>query len=270
MVVFPPCKINLGLQVVARREDGYHELVTCFYPVPWCDVLEIIPSQKFSFTASGIIIPEGKKKNLCIEAYNLLQKDFNLPPVSIYLHKVIPIGAGLGGGSSDAASALVLLNKIFDLKLSHEALARYAAQLGSDCTFFTQPNPMLGRGRGEILEPITVDLKGKFLIIVKPEIHVSTIEAYTGVQPVQPETDLRQALERQPPQNWLNIVKNDFEESVFNRYPAIGSIKKSLYDAGALYASMSGSGSAVFGIFSSECSLKDRYSGMSYWSGWLP
>lgn len=270
MVVFPPCKINLGLQVVARRSDGYHELVTCFYTVPWCDILEIIPSDIFSFTTTGIPIPPGDKKNLCVLAYELLKKDFDLSPVAIHLHKIIPMGAGLGGGSSDAAYTLIALNEIFDLKLSKDALAKYASQLGSDCAFFTQTKPKLGRGRGEILEDINTSLKGKFLVIVKPGVHVSTAEAYSGVRPALPETDLREVLEKNPIDKWRNTIINDFEKSVFEKYPIVGEIKKSLYGAGAEFASMSGSGSAVFGIFPAALSIKDKFPGMLYWSGWMP
>lgn len=269
MVVFPPCKINLGLQVVARRTDGYHDLITCFYPVPWCDILEIIPSDTFSFTATGIPIPPGDKQNLCVLAYELLKKDFNLSPVAIHLHKIIPMGAGLGGGSSDAAYTLIALNEIFHLELSNDALAKYASQLGSDCAFFTQTQPKLGKGRGEILEDINTNLKGKFLVIVKPDVHVSTAEAYSGVRPALPEIDLREVLEKDSVDKWTGVITNDFEKSVFEKYPVISGVKKSLYEAGAAFAGMSGSGSAVFGIFASQPSLKDKFPGMLYWSGCL-
>lgn len=266
MVSFPPCKINLGLNIIGKRPDGYHDLVTCFYPVQWCDILEIIPSEKFSFTASGLPVPGNGEDNLCIRAYNLLKKDFALPPVSIHLHKIIPMGAGLGGGSSDAAWTLRTLNQIFDLNLPREALKAYASQIGSDCAFFIEDTPMMATGRGEILHEINVDLKGKFIVIVKPEVHVSTTEAYAGVKPKQPEHDLKEMLEQTPLQEWKLPVKNDFEESVFANYPVIAEVKKTLYNSGALYASMSGSGSSVFGIFSAAVDLKNIFPGCTYFA----
>ena len=233
MVAFPPCKINLGLNVLRKRDDGYHDIETCFYPIPWTDILEVIPSDKFEFTVSGNAIPGDD--NLCVKAYRLL----NTPPAKIHLHKIIPTGAGLGGGSSDAAWTLRLLNDVFQLKLSKDELKKYAAQIGSDCAFFIEDGPMIGTGRGEILRPAKVDLKGKFIVIVKPDVHVSTAEAYSGIVPKGSKLDLSD----------IRSLRNDFEETIFKKYPAIESIKKSLYQAGATYASMSGSGSAVYGIF---------------------
>lgn len=249
MVSFPGCKINLGLHIVRKRADGYHDLETCFYPVPWQDILEIIPAETLSFTSTGTVIPGAAETNLCLRAYHLLKTDFNLPPVSMHLHKVLPMGAGLGGGSSDGAHTLRMLNTIFSLGLSADALAAYAARLGSDCAFFLHAAPRLGTGRGEILEPIAVSLKDKYLLIVKPDVHVSTAEAYAGVVPAVPAHNLKEILERHPPEAWKELVYNDFEASVFRKYPAIGAVKDALYKQGALYASMSGSGASVFGIF---------------------
>ena len=239
MVAFPPCKINLGLNILRKRNDGYHDIETCFFPVPWTDILEVIPSKEFSFTVSGNPIPGGD--NLCVKAYELLQT----PPAKIHLHKIIPMGAGLGGGSSDAAWTLRLLNDVFSLGLNKEQLKQYAAQIGSDCAFFIDDIPMIGTRRGEVLRPANIDLKGKYIVIVKPDIHVSTAEAYSSVVPMESDFNLDD----------LQSLKNDFEPSVFKRYPEIASIKKSLYDLGAVYAQMSGSGSAVFGIFNTPPSL---------------
>lgn len=245
MIAFPPCKINLGLHVVAKRSDGYHDLETCFFPIPWNDILEIIPAATTSFTTSGNTIPGNDSDNLCLKAYRLLP---SLPPVHIHLHKVIPTGAGLGGGSSDAAHTLRLLNTLFELNLSTTALMDYASKLGSDCAFFIQDNPMIGRGRGEILTPHQVQLKSKYVLLVKPDIHVSTAAAYAHVKPAPPKHALEQVLQK-PISQWKDLLSNDFEPSVFNQYPAIGMIKEQLYAAGAIYASMSGSGATVFGIF---------------------
>ncbi len=255
MVAFPPCKINLGLNVVRKRSDGFHDIETCFYPVKWTDILEVIPSEKFEFTTSGNVIPGGNvEDNLCVRAYKLLKA----PPARIHLHKIIPTGAGLGGGSSDAAWTLRLLNDVFDLKHSKDDLKKFASQLGSDCAFFIEDVPMIGTGRGEILTKANVDLSGKFIVIIKPDIHVSTAEAYSAIVPKESPFDL----------NNIYSLKNDFEESVFKKYPAIQEIKTALYNAGASYASMSGSGSAVFGIFTQKPDEKKMPLSPSY-SGWL-
>jgi 4-diphosphocytidyl-2-C-methyl-D-erythritol kinase len=266
MISFPHSKINLGLQVVSKRPDGYHNLNTCFYPVKWTDIIEIIPAQEFAFTYSGNDIPGNPSDNLCVRAYGLLSKDFKLAPVKIHLHKNIPTGAGLGGGSSDAAFVLRLLNDIFHLALSVNELKKYAAALGSDCSFFIEDKPMLGTGRGEILLPLAINIKGKYILVVKPDIHVSTAEAYAGIIPQPPSYDLMEMLQL-PVERWRDNLKNDFEGSVFAKYPKIEQIKNKLYGSGALYASMSGSGAAVFGIFSSQVDLKKDFPNCQYWSG---
>ena len=267
MVFFPHCKINLGLQIVSKREDGYHDIETCFYPVPWCDVLEVIKSDQFQITQSGTTIPGREEDNLCVKAYQLLKKDFDLQPIKLHLHKVIPTGAGLGGGSSDAAFTLRALNSVFNLNLSDVELRRYSSTLGSDCSFFVNDKPMLGSGRGEILSETSVSLKGKFLVLVKPDIHVSTAEAYAGVIPKQPTHAIKEILAL-PIAEWRGRLKNDFEESVFKKYPQIETIKNELYEQGALYASMSGSGASVFGIFDSPHDLKNKFRG-DFWAGEL-
>ena len=268
MVAFPPCKINLGLRVLQRRQDGYHDIDTCFYPVPWTDILEIIPASSFQFTLTGIPVTSDPEDNLCVKAYRLLQQEFAFGDVEMHLHKIIPSGAGLGGGSSDAASVLRLLNTVFKQSLSTETLQTYAARLGSDCAFFADPKPMIGSGRGEILEDIRLTLSGKFLVIVKPNIHVSTAEAYAYVVPKVPGVQVRQVVSKDIAL-WKDELINDFELSVFKQHPVLKSIKESLYRSGAVYASMSGSGAAMFGIFNHETDLRSTFSSMTYWASYL-
>ncbi len=267
MVTFPPCKINLGLHVLSKQTDGYHSIVTCFYPLPWTDVLEILPSDSLTFTQTGIVIPGRPEDNLCMRAYHMVGQDFKLTPVQIHLHKIIPTGAGLGGGSSDGAHTLRLLNMIFSLGLSQQQLMQYASRLGSDCPFFIQDDPMIGKGRGDILEPLSMTMRGFYLRLFKPEIHISTAEAYSSVSPQPVITDLPVILEK-PVHLWKDELKNDFESSVFKIHPCIHQIKNELYEAGALYASMSGSGSSVFGIFKND-QKPEIFSMKETWSGWL-
>ncbi len=268
MVSFPFCKINLGLQIVSKRPDNYHNIVTCFYPVPWTDVLEIIPARSFTFAQTGIAIQGKPEDNLCVKAYNLIKEEYKVRPVKMHLHKVLPAGAGLGGGSSDAAHALTILNSVFKLDLSQDVLRKMATRLGSDCAFFLQPSPALGRERGDVLSSVSLDLKGLFLVVIAPGIHVSTAEAYAGVSPGPPEEDLLQILQK-PIADWRSSLKNDFEASVFNKFPALREIKEKLYSMGALYASMSGSGSSVYGIFENELSYEKHFKEALGWSGRL-
>jgi len=248
MIVFPNAKINLGLHVLRKRSDEYHDIHTCMYPIPLREALEIIPSKSFSFTHSGIPIPGPSDHNLIVKAYQLLLADFpKLSPVATHLHKNIPIGAGLGGGSADAAFALKLLNELFSLDLSPKQLEDYASQLGSDCPFFVQNKSQMAEGRGEKLEPISVDLAGNWLYLVHPGIHIGTKEAYEGIQPTEKDLDLKAVLAA--PSSWKSKLVNDFEKGIFSNYPEIAVIKAKLYNAGAWYAAMSGSGSAVFGLF---------------------
>jgi 4-diphosphocytidyl-2-C-methyl-D-erythritol kinase len=270
MIAFPHCKINLGLNVVRKREDGYHDIATCFYPIPLTDILEIIPSAEFSFTTSGSAIPGNTSDNLCVKAFQLLKKDHRFGNVSIHLHKTVPMGAGLGGGSSDAVFTLRLLNDVFDLRLTTETLQEKAALLGSDCSFFVQDHPSAGHGRGDKLARIDVDLKGYFLILVKPPVHVSTASAYAGIVPSAPKILPEEILKNEPVENWKHVLKNDFEETVFLSHPNIKPAKDLLYGHGALYASMSGSGSAVFGLFKNAVDLRSVFSSDHfYWSGFL-
>ena len=268
MVVFPPCKINLGLHVISRRPDGYHNIETCFYPVPWTDMLEIVPADKLAFTFSGMPISAKEEDNLCIRAYSLLKHDFNILPVQLHLHKIIPSGAGLGGGSSDAAATLRVLNEVLSLGIGIDRLRAYASQLGSDSPFFVDPRPVLGIGKGEIVTPLSVSLKGKFLGVVSPGIHSSTAEAYRHVNVRQPKMPVKEILE-QPMAEWKDILSNDFEPSVFSTYPILHDIKQKLYRQGAWYASMSGSGSAIFGLFDQPRDITKDFPGMQIWFGEL-
>ncbi|MEQ9591264.1 MAG: 4-(cytidine 5'-diphospho)-2-C-methyl-D-erythritol kinase [Cyclobacteriaceae bacterium] len=267
MVSFPNCKINLGLHVLSKREDGFHEIETCFYPVPWTDVLEIVPSNKFIFNSTGLSIPGSPDDNLCVRAYRLLQAKFKLTPVAIHLHKVVPMGAGLGAGSSDAALTLRSINEVFELKLDNSALKEFASNLGSDCSFFIENKPLLGKGKGDELEEVNVSLNGKYLVIVKPPIHISTKDAYSGIVPKASRRSLSEILG--VPSMWKQELVNDFEVSIFRRFPEIESVKNKLYECGAYYACMSGSGSSVYGLFDEAISLEDEFQGMTYWSSQL-
>jgi len=250
MISFPNAKINLGLNIVERRADGYHNIQTVFYPVPLTDALEIVPSQngETSLTCYGNVVDCPPDDNLVMRAYRLLCEAHDLPPVAMHLYKHIPDGAGLGGGSSDASHALTMLNSMFDLKLTDDHLAALAARLGADCPFFIYNRPMLASGIGDVLTPVDVALSGKTLVLVKPAVRVNTREAYSRVVPQEPSCDLLQTLSL-PVAAWDGLLCNDFEPSVFAIYPQLWLIKAALLDAGALYAAMSGSGSAIYGIF---------------------
>jgi 4-diphosphocytidyl-2-C-methyl-D-erythritol kinase len=268
MMSFPPCKINLGLNILSKRSDGYHNIETCFYPVPWTDVLEIIEAKTLSFTSTGLSIPGKAGENLCLNAYHRLWQSYEIPPVAIHLHKSIPTGAGLGGGSSDAAHTIRQLNLLFKLGLSLSQEINHAVQIGSDCAFFIQDKPMIGTGRGEILAPVSINLKGKYLVIVNPGINISTADAYRGVKP-QPTHGSLSKLLSAPLSMWRGALINDFEAHVFREFPAIGEIKEKLYRDGALFASMSGSGSSVFGIFDQPVDARSHFRDMIWWSGEL-
>lgn len=253
MIAFAPCKINIGLHVTAKRPDGFHELSSIFYPIPLHDIIEITVNEidanlKCIFTATGVPSNANNEDNLCVKAYKLLDNDFDLPPVLIHLHKQIPVGAGLGGGSSDASEVLKMLNEKFNLKLTTTELENYAARLGSDCPFFIKNTPQLASGRGEILNNVSLDLKGHYILLIKPDIFISTKEAYNLIKPLPPAFDLSK-LSISDLANWKNYVFNDFEVPLFKKYSLLKEIKENLYKSGAVYASMSGSGSALFGIF---------------------
>ncbi|UII30082.1 4-(cytidine 5'-diphospho)-2-C-methyl-D-erythritol kinase [Fulvivirga ulvae] len=252
MVVFPNTKINLGLNILSRRDDGYHNISSVFYPLPFEEILEILPAEEFQFNTSGLTIPGSTENNLIIKAYELLRDQYKLPPVRIHLHKIIPMGAGLGGGSADAAFAIKALNELFEIGLSEKDMEGHAGKLGSDCPFFIKNKIVLAEGTGTEFSSISLDLKGKYLVLVCPEVHVSTAEAYGNVRPGMPEKGIREILEKMPVTEWKHYLKNDFETSVFPLYPEIEAVKNTLYSSGAIYASMSGSGSSVYGIFDSE------------------
>jgi 4-diphosphocytidyl-2-C-methyl-D-erythritol kinase len=251
MRAFPNCKINLGLHVLRKRADGYHDLSTVFYPLPLTDVLELVPATQPAFTAYGLSIPGGGA-NLCEKAWQLLKADFpTLPPVHIHLFKNIPIGAGLGGGSADGAFTLQLLNRLFGLGLDTPRLMAYAARLGSDCPFFILNTPSLGGGRGEQLEPLALDLGAYSFVLVDPGIHISTAEAFAGCTPKEDVRPLA-AILRQPVAAWRDSLTNDFEPVLLRRHPKLAGIKEALYTQGALYASLTGSGSTFYGIFEKD------------------
>lgn len=257
MIIYPNAKINLGLNVVEKRPDGYHNLETVFYPIPLQDAIEItaVDNEKqteenvdYRLKVTGNLLDGTPDDNLVIKAYRLLRNDFDIAPCAFNVFKHIPTGAGLGGGSSDAAFTIKALNDRFGLGLTDTQMEKYAARLGADCAFFIRNKPVMATGIGSVFSPIELSLKGKTLVLVKPDIFVSTPDAYRLVKPHKPEQSLAELL-KQPIETWKDNVKNDFEVSVFAKYPEIAGIKDMLYDLGAVYASMSGSGSSVFGIF---------------------
>lgn len=256
MISFPNIKINLGLNIVEKRKDNFHNIESIFYPVAFHDILEVLPAEKTTFEATGIAIPGDPNQNLCLKAYQLLQQDFKLPQVKIHLHKVVPIGAGLGGGSSDGAFTLKTLNTHFDLGLSNEQLQSYAQKMGSDCAFFIENTPKYCFHKGDEFETIALNLSTYHFVIVFPNIHISTPEAYAGVSPKKPKENLK-SLIAQPIATWKDHVINDFEASIFPKYPLVKELKEYLYAKGAVYASMSGSGSSLFGIFEHAVDLTE-------------
>lgn len=256
MIAYPNAKINLGLNILRKRDDGFHAIESVFLPIAWQDILEIIEDNRgapgqVTFTCSGINVPDDGKLNLCQRAYLLLHAQQPLPAVLMHLHKQIPIGAGLGGGSADGAFALRMLNEIFDLRKTSTALEAAAAELGSDCPFFIENRPKFVSGRGEVMEDAPISLAGYHLLLIYPNIHISTAEAYAGVHPATAIPSVGQVL-CQPMQCWKDTLRNDFEVSLFSKYPILAEIKDQLYAMGAMYACMTGSGSAMFGIFSTR------------------
>lgn len=269
MILFPNAKINLGLYITEKRTDGFHNLSTCFYPVPWSDVLEITPNNKFEFSSSGLTIPGSLENNLCYRAYILLKEAHAIPPVHMHLHKVIPMGAGLGGGSSDAAFTLMGLRNLFKLPLTNEELIPFAQKLGSDCSFFLFNQAQLGTEKGDVLKPIDLSLKGKFLVMIYPNFGISTQEAYAGVKPLKARKNWEKQL-TEPVDTWKETISNDFENSLFPIYPQLAALKNELYALGASYAAMSGSGSTLFGLFDHEVKLPENWKEFQTWSGLLP
>jgi 4-diphosphocytidyl-2-C-methyl-D-erythritol kinase len=257
MIQFPNAKINLGLNVTGKRTDGFHNIETLFYPIPFCDILEIVHTSppntnNYKLFASGLSVNGNENDNLCVKAYLLLKKDFSqLPAIDIHLYKNIPMGAGLGGGSADGAFMLLLLNKKFNLDISKNTLVNYALQLGSDCPFFIINKPCFAKGRGEETETAECVLSGHTLVIVNPGIHVNTGIAFSKISPAAPAISIKEIIKRDSGE-WKNLLVNDFEKSVFAAYPAINEIKEKLYLSGAVYASMTGTGSTVYGLFTKK------------------
>jgi 4-diphosphocytidyl-2-C-methyl-D-erythritol kinase len=251
MIIFPNIKINIGLNIVSRREDGYHNIETVFFPINYHDILEILDSDKFESINTGIAIDCPAEENLCVKAFNILQKEYVLPPVKIILHKIVPFGTGLGAGSSNAAHTLILLNNKFNLNISKQELINKASKIGADCAFFIKNTPVFAEGIGNIFTDISLDLTNHYLVLCFPGISVSTPEAYAGCVPHKPEKSLKE-LVKLPLNQWEKSIKNDFEAKVFQKYNILAEIKQELYDFGAIYAQMSGSGSAIFGIFNNN------------------
>src|SRR3569833_1754980 len=256
MIVFPSAKINIGINITGRRPDGYHNIETDLYPLPIYDALEALPGDELTFYSSGLEIPGRIEDNLCIKGYHLMSKDHDLPPVNIHLLKHIPIGAGLGGGSANAAFFIKLINNLFDLKLTTEQMLDYARRLGADCAFFIENKPVFAFEKGDRFEDIQLDLSSYHITLVMPPAHVSTAEAYRGVKPSPVKQSLKELIQLLVTE-WKRHIKNDFVESVFKNHAVIRGVKAALYEAGAVYASMSGSGASVFGIFSIKPDLSE-------------
>lgn len=248
MILYPPAKINIGLYVINKRLDGYHNLESVMISIPLCDILEIQPSDAFSFSSSGIPIPGNPETNLCVKAFHLMKEHYAIGNVAMHLHKVIPMGAGIGGGSANAAFVLRGLNDLFSLNLAVGALEELAAQLGSDCPFFITDTPKFIEGRGEIMEEISLNLKGYYLKLINDGTHVSTADAFSNLIPSTLPNHLKEKI-KLPLNEWQGRIENDFEKTIFVKYPHLENYKNQLLSEGALYASMSGSGSSVYGIF---------------------
>ena len=257
MICFPNAKINLGLNIVGKRPDGYHDIETIFYPIPLNDALEIVPAERQSFSQTGIPVDAPAEKNLVVKALDALKRRYAIPELEIHLLKAIPFGAGLGGGSADAAFMLKLVNDCCGLRLTDDELEAIAATIGADCPFFIRDQPVFATGTGNVFEPIELSLRGYHLCLVKPDVAVSTAEAYARVTPAPPRVSLRE-IARRPVGEWREAMVNDFEPSVFARHPEIARVKERLYAEGALYAAMSGSGSSVFGLFERPTAIQER------------
>ncbi len=256
MIVFPNAKINLGLNVISKRPDGFHNIISVFYPIPYCDVLEaiILPHQAngaIQISYSGIEIPGNPEENLIKKVHQFIAQDYLLPAITVHLHKIIPMGGGLGGGSSNAAFYIKLLNDLAELNLSWGEMHHYAKKTGSDCSFFLINKPCLVTQTGTELEPLQLDLKGYFLQLIFPGIHIPTPQAYAGIVPAMPKINPEEIIHR-PIHEWKNFLFNDFEKQAFKNHPILEKIKNQLYQNGAVYAAMSGSGSTMFGIFEKE------------------
>lgn len=263
MLLFPNAKINIGLNITNKRPDGFHNIQSIFYPIGLCDALEVIENTDknappVTITFSGIDIPSTINDNLCVKAYYIVNSDYPLPNIKIHLHKHIPIGAGLGGGSADAAFFLRLLNDKFELGLAWGELHNYARQLGSDCSFFITNNPAYVQGKGEQYETISLSLNAYHIVLIYPHIHINTAKAYSGVKPATPTRSLEEDI-LLPVEEWKHYIHNQFEDTVFPQFPKLKKIKEQLYNYGAVYAAMSGSGSTVYGIFKEKINLQEQF-----------
>jgi 4-diphosphocytidyl-2-C-methyl-D-erythritol kinase len=265
MISFPNCKINIGLNIVAKRSDGFHDIETVFYPLTLCDALEVVPAVHSTdeFVSEGEKMDGDTEQNLCMKALRLMQKEIDVQPVKIVLMKKIPVGAGLGGGSSDAAFTLKMINTFSGAGLSNERLTEMSSVLGSDCAFFMINKPVYACAKGEMMSPVLLNLAGFTIVVVKPPLFVSTAEAYAGTFPVIPERSLKEMIQL-PVSEWRGVIMNDFEKTIFPKFPQIAAIKTRMYEMGAIYASMSGSGSSVFGIFSKPVNAPEEFPGCFY------
>lgn len=273
MISFPNAKINIGLNITEKRSDGFHNIQSAFYPIALTDALELVENTAtdappITMSFSGIDIPGNAMDNLCVKAYHLIAKDYPLPNIKVYLHKHIPIGAGLGGGSADAAFFIRLLNSTFELGLAWGEMHHYARQLGSDCSFFITNKPAFVEGKGDEYETMQLSLKGYFIALVYPNIHINTAMAYSGVKPKTPARSLENDLQS-PIEEWKLCVHNDFEDTLFVKFPELKNIKQQLYDNDAIYAAMSGSGSTLYGIFKQKTDLKAVFKNCFVWENEL-
>lgn len=257
MILYSNCKINIGLNIIQKRADGFHDIETIMYPLKALfDVVEVVKSgcSGVEYSESGIVVDCPIEKNLCVKAAKLMQSEYNIGGVAIHLHKDVPFGAGLGGGSSNATAVIVVMNTLFKLALSVDVMRELASRLGSDTAFFVENTPQFCEGRGEQLSPIDLNLSGKYIVLIKPNIAISTAQAYAGVTPSTPTTSLKELI-TQDLSTWRGSIANDFEEGIFAKHPELSRIKEELYANGALYASMSGSGSSIYGIFENDPQL---------------
>ena len=275
MICFPNAKINIGLKILEKTSDGFHNIESVFYPIGLSDILELVEVKnsktetEITFNSTGIKIPGETNSNLCVRAYHLIKNDYSLPAIKVHLHKIIPIGAGLGGGSSDAAFFIKLLNDAFEIGISWGEMHNYARQLGSDCSFFISNKSSFAEGRGDRYEYIPLDLSSYFLVLVSPPIHIATAEAYARVIPKVATTSLEDDIINESIASWKNTISNDFEISVFEKYPRIKEIKEIIYSQGAIYASMTGSGSSVYGIFKHQADVQKKFQDCFVWQGQL-
>lgn len=270
MIGYPNAKINLGLQILNKRSDGFHNLESVFIPLKLADILEVIPNyaedeNKSTLYQSGIKLDASPEQNMVMKAYNLLESDFELPSVQIALHKIVPFGSGLGGGSSDAASIVLMLDRLFNLDLSIEKKKYYLEILGSDCPFFLSNSVSFVSGRGEKYEPILLDMKGVYLVIIVPNVKINTGEAFRLINPANSEYSLREKL-KNPMEEWKTNIFNDFEKVLFPKYPILQEIKGKLYELGAKYVSLSGSGSSIYGFFNTEFNPQEHFPGLFTWT----